>query len=110
MTREQYDALVTHAEQYARLHPRAYRIRLALLALLGYAYIWLMLALILGVLALLVWLARSVSGVAVNALIKLGWPLLFLAYAILRALWVRFPLPDGVEEGKTHPQGAQDRI
>jgi len=48
------------------------------------------------VLALLVSLARSVSGVAVNALIKLGWPLLLLAYAILRALWVRFPRPDGV--------------
>jgi len=97
MTRERYDALVTRAEQYARLHPMAYRIRLGLLALLGYAYIWLMLALILGLLALLVWLARSVSGVAVNALLKLGWPLLLLAYAILRALWVRFPRPDGVE-------------
>src|SRR5213592_3003241 len=97
MTQEQYDALVARVEAYAQRHPVAYKIRLGLLALLGYAYIWLILALILGLAALLVFLARSLSGLAINALIKLGWPLLLVAYAILRALWVRFPRPDGVE-------------
>jgi Zn-dependent protease with chaperone function len=101
VTRERYDALVARAERYARLHPTAYRIRLGLLAVFGYAYIWLMLALILGLLALLVWfLARSFSGIAINALIKLGWPLALVAYAIARALWVRFPRPAGVEVGR----------
>jgi Zn-dependent protease with chaperone function len=101
MTRERYDALVARTEQYARQHPVAYRIRLGLLALFGYAYIWLILALILGLLALLLWwLARSPSGIAINALIKLGWPLLVVAYAIGRALWVRFPHPAGFEVGR----------
>jgi Zn-dependent protease with chaperone function len=101
MTRERYDALVARAEQYARSHPVAYRIRLGLLAVFGYAYIWLILALILGLLALLVWwLTQSPSGLALNALIKLGWPLALVAYAIGRALWVRFPRPDGVAVGR----------
>jgi len=97
MTREQYHALVERVEEYARRHPEAYKIRLGLLALFGYAYIWLMLAVIAAVLALLVLLAETLSGGVVMALLKLGWPLLVLAYGILRALWVRFPRPEGIE-------------
>ena len=97
MTREQYHALVERVEEYARRHPEAYKIRLGLLALFGYAYIWLMLAVIAAVLALLVLLAETLSGGVVMALLKLGWPLVVLAYAILRALWVRFPRPEGIE-------------
>ena len=97
MTREQYGALVARVEGYARRHPLGYKIRLGLLALFGYAYIWLMLLVIAACLALLVLGAESLQGGAVTALIKLGWPLLVLAYAIVRALWVRFPPPEGVE-------------
>src|SRR2546430_7178549 len=56
-----------------------------------------MLAVIAAVLALLVLLAETLSGGVVMALLKLGWPLVVLAYAILRALWVRFPRPEGIE-------------
>src|SRR2546430_10952146 len=73
MTREQYHALVERVEEYARRHPEAYKIRLGLLALFGYAYIWLMLAVIAAVLALLVLLAETLSGGVVIALLKLGW-------------------------------------
>jgi Zn-dependent protease with chaperone function len=101
MTSERFDVLVAEAEQYARRHPVAYRIRLGLLAAFGYAYIWLVLAVIVALLALLVWwLTQSPSGFAINALIKIGWPLALVAYAIGRALWVRFPRPDGVEVGR----------
>src|SRR5207249_12018112 len=104
MTREQYHALVERVEEYAQRHPEAYKIRLGLLALFGYAYIWLMLAVIAAVLALLVLLAETLSGGAVMALLKLGWPLVVLASAILRALWVRFPRPDRIESVRTVEQ------
>jgi len=97
MTREQYHELVLRVEAYARRHPVRYKVRLGLLALFGYAYIWLMLGVIAAVLALLVLLAETVHGGAVMVVVKLGWPLLVLGYAIVRALWVRFPRPDGIE-------------
>ena len=97
MTREQYHALVLRVEAYARRHPVRYRIRLGALAVFGYAYIWLMLVGIAALLALLVLLVETVQSGVVMVVVKLGWPLLALGLAILRALWVRFPRPDGIE-------------
>ncbi|HEV8266073.1 MAG TPA: M48 family metalloprotease [Gemmatimonadales bacterium] len=95
MTNEQFDALVRDVEGYARTHRRAYRVRVAALALLGYAYVWLILLAGLAALALLIWVAVKVRtgnyGVG-----KLALVVLVLVYTIARALWVQFEAPVGV--------------
>ena len=57
MTHEQFDALVRDVEVYARTNRRGYRTRVAALALLGYAYVWVILLICLASLVFLVWLA-----------------------------------------------------
>ncbi|HJS44151.1 MAG TPA: M48 family metalloprotease [Gemmatimonadales bacterium] len=95
MTSEQFDALVRHVEGYAQANRRAYRLRVGALALAGYAYVWLVLLVCIGALAVLVWLAATTTG-GKTAIGKLGIAIVVLAYAIARALWVRFEPPVGV--------------
>ncbi len=95
MTHEQFDALVRNVEAYARTHRRAYRARVAALALVGYAYVWLILLICLAALVLLVVVAVSTETLNF-AFVKLGLLLLVLVYAIARALWVRFRAPVGI--------------
>lgn len=92
MTREEFEKLVHRLEVYARAHPALYKVRVAALAALGYGYILLVLSLSLGALLLLV------SKGYINFLtIKIGWILVLLVAAIIRAMWVRLPPPEGVE-------------
>ena len=44
MRQEQFDALVQRLENFARQQPGIYKLRVGLLAVLGYAYIFLVLA------------------------------------------------------------------
>jgi hypothetical protein len=44
ITQEEFDALIEKLEDFSRKHPRGYRLRVALFAILGYAYIFLVLA------------------------------------------------------------------
>src|SRR5438093_5043827 len=94
MSRERFDALVARLEGFARAQPRGYRLRVGLLAALGYAYIFLVLLLVLALLAGLI--AVMAYGRVYGALVKIGWVLGTLAFIILRALWVRLPPPDGL--------------
>jgi len=95
MTHEQFDTLVRHVEAYARAHRGGYRARVAALALLGYAYVWLILLICLAALVFLVWVALNTRSLNF-ALGKFGLVLLVLVYVIGRALWVRFEAPVGV--------------
>jgi hypothetical protein len=96
MTHEQFESIVQCLEEYSRRAPGRYRMRVRLLAMLGYAYI----LLVLGVL-----LALIVAGIvlAVNSnrlhwgVIKIELALLCFALIIGRAMWVQFPRPDGIE-------------
>lgn len=94
-TQERFDQLVQKLEGFARKSPGSYRLRVGLLAALGYGYLFLLLAGALGLLALLVlaivYLHRVNAG-----MIKLGFLLLILVWVIGRSLWVRFPPPEGV--------------
>src|SRR5262249_15618506 len=92
---EQFDTLVQRLEEYARKRPAQYRVRVGLLAAMGYAYIVLVLALLFALLgALVVAGSHSEARYLVG---KLGWIVLSLAVIVLRALWVRFPAPRGLE-------------
>jgi Zn-dependent protease with chaperone function len=99
MTREDYEALVQRLEGYAKTHPDRYAVRVGVLAGLGYAYVWLVLAIATG---LLVWLVRvEIRGEFGGAgLIRLTVALVLFVYTILRALWVRFEAPAGIVVGR----------
>lgn len=94
MTQEEYEFLINSLELDASIRPRRYKSRLTALAVLGYAYV-------IGIIALLV---LSVVGLvyviiakhtAVALLIKLLIPLLALIYVVARAMWVTLDPPSG---------------
>ncbi len=53
MKQEEFDRLVGHLEAFAASHPRLYKVKVGLLALLGYAYIFGILAVVAALLAVL---------------------------------------------------------
>lgn len=61
MNQEQFDGLVQRLEGYARRQPSTYRFQVGLLALLGYGYIFLVLAVLLALIGLLVLMVRHNS-------------------------------------------------
>lgn len=94
MTDEEFGALVTRLEGEARRDARAYGFRVWLLAMLGNAYLALivlvLVALLGGALASVVWFKGY-------ALIKLILPIAAFLWVVLRALWVSVPPPEGTE-------------
>ncbi len=91
MNQDQFDTLVKNLEDYAQRHPAGYKIRVGLLAALGYAYIFLVLAALIAVLWLLIYVS-----VANFIIFKFGWLVLVFVWVILRSLWVRLPPPEGL--------------
>ena len=96
MSDTQFEQLVRRLEAYAPRHPTPYKLKVALVAALGYAYVLAVLGLTLGVGA---WLILSFKDGGSNHLssIKLLFGLGVLAAIILRAFWVRFTPPTGYE-------------
>jgi Zn-dependent protease with chaperone function len=87
--------LVERLEREAQEAPARYRIKLWLLASLGYAVLWAALALTLGVAAFLVLYLLIVRP---PADLYIAVPILLLGAVgtvILRALWIRFQPPEG---------------
>ncbi|MDD2816643.1 MAG: M48 family metallopeptidase [Thiotrichaceae bacterium] len=94
MEQAQFDELVHRLEGYAARNPAGYRLRVSLLAVLGYAYIFMVLA------ALLALNAGIIYSVLVKhhtiVLLKIGIPALIVTVLVLRALWVRISPPQGM--------------
>ncbi|BCU14006.1 M48 family metallopeptidase [Microcystis aeruginosa] len=96
ITQKQFDTLVETLENFSKAHPRSYRLRVALFAILGYAYIFLVLAGLLTLIGLIV--SFIVFSHRVNsAIIKLAILLLIPAWVIVRSLWVTVPEPEGLK-------------
>lgn len=99
-TQEQFEALVKHLEGLARRQPRTYRLRVALLAALGYVYIFSVLALLLLLIAALVWVVifgGHLGGFLAGKIIQiLAFPLV-LVFLTVRSLFIYFPPPPGLE-------------
>ncbi|MDH4226813.1 MAG: M48 family metalloprotease [Deltaproteobacteria bacterium] len=97
MTREQFDILVKRLEPYAKENPKAYRRRVLLLGLLGYAYIFFILAIDIIIIALMVsWVMNAKSHASHLILVKkLAIPLVLLVYITVRALWIKIAPPEG---------------
>ena len=96
MTDERWEQLVRELEAVAAHKPRAYRMRVGLLAALGFGYLAFALLVLLALIAGIVVLAIATSGVV----LKLVWPVLVVVFVVLRALWFRLPAPDGVAIGR----------
>ena len=96
ISQEQFDALVKKHENFSKSNPQSYRLRVALFAVLGYAYIFLVLAGLLALITLIVLFiaySRRISG----GIIKLMILLLIPVWVIIRSLWVKFPPPEGLK-------------
>lgn len=108
MTDEEFEALVYRLEARAAEEPVAYRLRVLAWAALAYAYVGGVLMLALGLAALLVgalFLAGRGHGALLELVVKAGLPLGTLAFAILRALWVRMDPPQGIAlSAAEHPE------
>jgi Zn-dependent protease with chaperone function len=88
MTNEQFDSLVARLERVEAKSPGAYRVRLALLAALGYSVIFGSIIVILGLMA---------AGLLLRTLaIKLEIFLGGLLVIILQSLWVKVKPPQGL--------------
>lgn len=89
------DALVSRLEAFARRSPRAYRVRLLLLAALGFGVLGGSVLLALGMSAGLVLALFAISPVLLLKLAKVVWIPVAFGWVVLRALWVRFEPPAG---------------
>lgn len=97
MTRERFDALVGELEEKASTNFPAYKRRVLWLALLGYGYIFAVVAVVLLIIAMLIALMFTGKAVIFKISLKLMLPLVLLVGVVLRALWVRVEPPPGIE-------------
>lgn len=96
MKQEKFDLLVKKLENYARQHPKAYQMRVRMLALLGYCYILLVVAVtiaLVGFLIFIIFETGRISGRMIQLIIFLIIPIA----VILRSLWVSLPAPIGLQ-------------
>src|ERR1044072_254013 len=92
MDQTKFENLIKPLESLAAENPKQYQLRVALLAALGYLYLIVVAAFLLGIVVVVVLYAR------INWLvIKIVWIPLVLVGIVLRSLWVTLPVPDGME-------------
>src|SRR5215213_1733283 len=92
MQEKEFVALVEKLEGYAREHPATYRLRVALLAALGYLFLFGVVAVVLAITGLVIYAGRINFLVIKILIIPLG-----IAAVVLRSLWIEFPEPEGQE-------------
>src|SRR5215470_19502749 len=92
MEQSKYESLIRPLEARAAQNPGQYRLRVALLATLGYLYLLVVVTVLLGIVVLVLFYA-SFNWLV----IKILWIPLVLVGIVLRSLWITLPVPDGVE-------------
>jgi|CXWL01.1.fsa_nt_gi Zn-dependent protease with chaperone function len=101
MTEKRFEQLVRELEGHAKSHPSQYKLKVALLAVAGYAYVLAVLATVISLTIGCFMLMKNSSGAHV-LLFKVGLGLIILATVIVRALWVRLEPPTGIEIQREH--------
>lgn len=96
MTEKRFEQLVRELEGYAKAHPAQYKLKVALLAFAGYAYVFAVLGTVIALTVSCFLLIKDGSG-GHALLFKAGLALIVLATMIVRALWVRLEPPTGIE-------------
>lgn len=94
-SKEQFDVIVQQIERYARQNPSYYKLRVFLLAILGYAYIAFVFLLMCGGM----WALRSlvVSTQSDYLVERIDYLIIILGIGIIRLFWVKFQRPRGLE-------------
>ncbi|TYT26659.1 M48 family metalloprotease [Luteimonas viscosa] len=92
---EAYRGLVERLEVVARQSPGGYRLRVALLAALGFVVLGGSVLLAFGLSVGLVLALLAISPLLLLKLAKLVWIPIAFGWVVLRALWVTFPAPEG---------------
>ncbi len=92
---EAYRALVERLEGESRRSPVGYKLKVALLASLGFVVLGGAVLLAFGVSVGLVLVLLAISPVLLIKLIKVVWIPVAFGWLVLRALWVKFSPPDG---------------
>ena len=101
MTEKRFEQLIRELEGYAKAHPTQYKLKVALLAFAGYAYVFAVLGAVIALTASCFVLIKDGSG-SHALLFKVGIALIILATVIVRALWVRLEPPAGIEIRREH--------
>ncbi|MCM3870269.1 MAG: M48 family metalloprotease [Pyrinomonadaceae bacterium] len=92
MDTEQITRLIDRLEDYSKQHPSNYRLKVAALAALGYAYLFAVVLVLLLIVFLILFYVKF------NAVtVKVVWIPLVLVGLVLRSLWITLPEPDGQE-------------
>lgn len=89
-----FSPLVEKLERFSQENPEQYRLRVALLAILGYAYIFLVLAGLMALIGALIFFMVFSNRISA-AVIKASIFLLLIIWVIVQSLWVTFPKPEG---------------
>lgn len=100
MTQVQFEALVNRLENYSQKNPKSYKFRVGLLAILGYAYIVGIVAVLLAIVALLILLviySRRINAGIVKLFILLLVPIFITARSLWESFTLRFPPPSGID-------------
>lgn len=91
-----FDQMIAALEQSAARNPSAYRRRVVLAGLLGYVVILGLLALLIGLtVAMVVLMITTRTGIAAE--VKLAIVFGLLSFALIKALWVAAPPPEGMQ-------------
>jgi Zn-dependent protease with chaperone function len=100
MEQGKFDALVQQLESFAYQQPSQYKVRVGALAVLGYAYIALILFGLIGLFVLLLWMIWA-SGRVHRGMVQFMLLLLVPICVVVRSLFVSIPKPTGVELKRT---------
>ena len=96
MDDKDFASLARSLEAFAVKKPGVYKLRVGLLGALGYIYLLLIVSLLLGIVAAVVYYFIY-SGHFNALLLKVLWIPLVLVGIVLRSLWITIPVPDGME-------------
>jgi Zn-dependent protease with chaperone function len=97
---EKFAQLIQRLEIYAKRNPNIYKIKVGLLAILGYGYIFAILAILIGISACLIWLiikSGHISGGIIKLIVLAVIPIFIIINSLWEVLWLRFPTPQGLE-------------
>ena len=95
ITQEQFDTLVARLTPEAESRPLWYKTRVFLLAMLGYAYVFGILLMLLAIVAAVLYIVSTGRGL--RLLSDLAIPLALFAWFVSKSLWVKIDPPEGRE-------------
>ncbi|HJR64940.1 MAG TPA: M48 family metallopeptidase [Gemmatimonadaceae bacterium] len=95
LTQQQFDALVARLTREAQTRPFWYKTRVFLLAMLGYAYVFGILLVLIAIIAGVVYIVSTGRGL--RLLSDLALPLALFAWFVSKSLWVKLDPPEGRE-------------